>query len=53
MLPSRYFPVQPINLDKSVSYSTHVSINHKDIMRDHFKVLAHVLTPVFLPPPIK
>ena len=53
MLPSRYFPAQPINLVKSVSSSTHVSINHKDFMRDHFKVLAHVLAPVFLPTPIK
>lgn len=48
MVPSRYFPVQPINLTKSVSSNTHVSINHKDIMRDHFKGTAHVLMPVFL-----
>lgn len=53
MVPSRYFSVQHVNLTKSVSSSTHVSINHKDIIRDHLKGLAHVLMPVFLQPPFK
>lgn len=53
MVPCRYFPVQPINLTKSASSYTHVSINHKDIRSDHFKGLARVLMPVFLQPPFK
>lgn len=53
MVPSRYFPAQPTNLTKSVSSIPHVSINHKDIMSNHFKGLAHVLMPAFLELPIK
>lgn len=38
MVPSRYFPARPINLT-NLHHPAHVSIKHKDVMRDRFKGL--------------